>query len=181
MITLKGCHGTAKYHADNIRLKGFDCEHSRSRSLAGRGVYFWAYDSLPLMSELLAKNWWKYSLGRGWYDKGKDCGFSCIRAKICISSKENLLDLTELSNIELLASMRLRSEFEGLSDSLLLSAFVEQYTKSYENLYGLKPEIQVIKLNLNVPVTGLRLKIPFCKSYAAYVVRKNGLIHILDN
>lgn len=165
---LKGTHGTAIYHAENIEKKGF-LVSDEIVGKAGYGVYFWNYVSTNTNALKLSEAWWDFCVRKNIYDVKKNCGLTIFDVEIEID-ESNLLDM--ITHYEIheafmeLNPMGEREQYYGAQLDLFIKVLEKKLGKTFE----------IVRLNLSVP--DLR-NVAFANSFPAIVlkVQKNVIIN----
>lgn len=172
MVQLKGIHGTAKYHADNIEQKGFIIPVEGSGK-GGRGLYFWNYEADKQTALTLAKKWWEFASNKKppIYDLSQDYSLVSFDVSIDVEDKK-ILDF--LKNQEIKDRFTLAYPIDFEDDEFSYGAKLDLFITKLEKAYG--HNFDVIRLGLSVP--HLR-KVPFSNSFPALVI-KNQINVILN-
>ena len=174
-----GTHGTTAYHAISIRQYGFDPEKT-VLGRAGKGCYFWAYDSNTQVADQLAYEWWKHSSKKKRYDESKDCSF--VLFKVSLSTKqENVFDAHSLefreAFDELKQAPKNSKKTPGKICEEIISLFQDKYRKIIQNNNF---KYHLVYIDLSLP-SDSEYFTPFSKGYPAYVVMDKTVISIKDD
>lgn len=161
-MTFNGLHATTKYHAENIKQKGFDVSVTSSGK-AGSGVYFWEYVEAKSNAQYLARQWWKASMSFDSYDRTQCCNYSEIDVSITVD-KNNILDC--YSNLQILEAFwetYPNGEDKEITYGAKFDCFIQMLEQELNISYSL------IKIGLSVP----KLRdIAFGNSFPALVLKK---------
>jgi hypothetical protein len=160
-LTLKGIHGTAFYHAENIKKNGFVVPIDGAGK-AGCGVYFWNYISTNSNAITLATAWWEFCCAKKTYDLKEKTDLVMFDVSIDVED-ESLLDMS--SNLEIHEAFL--QSFPFGEEEAAYGAKLDLFIKKLEQQLGCIYEI--VRLNLSVPY--LR-KVPFANSFPALVLKK---------
>jgi hypothetical protein len=160
-LTLKGIHGTAFYHAENIKKNGFIVP-IEGEGKAGCGVYFWNYITVNNNATSLASAWWAFCCKQNMYDKEQDIKLVMFDVSIDIEP-QNLLDIS--TNLEIHEAF-LQAFPMGENESAYgakLDLFITRLEQRLGCIY------EIVRLNLSVPYLK---KVPFSNSFPALVLKK---------
>lgn len=88
MSSLNGTHGTCRSYAEVIAEKGSWL--ATDSGLAGRGVYFWAFNGYAETARRLAISWWDFASSRGSYSTANDKACAVIYVQINVEERSFL-------------------------------------------------------------------------------------------
>lgn len=166
-VTLKGTHGTAAYHAENIIKNGFIVPTS-GEGKAGFGLYFWFYIDQNSHAIKLSTYWWSFAKSIGFYDKDLDCSLKVFDVEIDIP-EDNILDF--VTNFEIYE--KFLNLYPDGDPEKEYGAKLDLFIRKIEEKFGKK--FDLVKVNLSVP----RLRnVAFANSYPALILKTQKNVRI---
>lgn len=168
--TLKGIHGTTKYHAANISVNGFALSPTGKVGKAGKGIYFWYYAQDRTTAIHCAETWSSFALAKGFYDEGKDC--KIVKFDVHIESdEEKVLDFDAQMRESFYTAFPI-GEYKERSYGAKLDLFIEELEKN------LNFQFNLLKISLSVPNLGQN--VAFSNSFLAIIVKNEVDIKIIE-
>ena len=169
--TLKGIHGTTKYHAESILVNGFKVDPDGKVGKAGRGVYFWHYLHDRSTAVYCANAWTNFAKKQGSYDQEKDCTLVNIEVEV-------LTNVDSILNFEGQVQESFNKAFPiGSYDESSYGAKLDVFIEELES--NLSCKFNLVKINLSVPNLGRN--VAFANSFPAIIIKDDVDINILDS